>query len=152
LGNFGSQPPYFPLRRHTRVTRGLTLKPETSAAQLPAWPIPVSTHELIEAAIAGAAEKIGLNLTVLYCGELIDAFDALVVVSGRNDRQVRAIAEEIERLVQGQGRKPLREEGWSDGRWVALDYGDVIVHVFDEEAREYYDLEHLWSAAPVYRP
>jgi ribosome-associated protein len=65
---------------------------------------------------------------------------------------VRAIAEEIERLVQSLGRKPLREEGWSDGCWVALDYGDVIVHVFEEEAREYYDLEHLWSAAPVYRP
>ena len=102
--------------------------------------------------MAGAAEKIGLNISVLYCGELIDAFDALVIVSGRNDRQVRAIAEEIERLVQILGRKPLREEGWSDGRWVALDYGDVIVHVFEEEAREYYDLEHLWSAAPVYRP
>ncbi|CAB4871105.1 unannotated protein [freshwater metagenome] len=152
MGNSGSRSLASALSRHAGVTRGLTLKPETSAAPLPTWPIPASTHQLLEAAVTGAAEKIGLNLTVLYCGELIDAFDALVVVSGRNDRQVRAIAEEIERLVQIQGRKPLREEGWSDGRWVALDYGDVIVHVFDEEAREYYDLEHLWSAAPIYRP
>lgn len=103
-------------------------------------------------ALEGAAEKIGLNPTVLYCGELIDAFDALVIVSGRNDRQVRAIAEEVERLASLSGRKPLREEGWHDGHWVALDYGDVIVHVFEEETREYYDLEHLWSAAKIYRP
>jgi len=74
------------------------------------------------------------------------------VAAGRNDRQVRAIAEEIERLAGLAGRKPLREEGWSSGEWVALDYGDVIVHVFNEEYREYYDLEHLWAAAEVYRP
>jgi len=152
LGNPGTRSACCSLCCHLGVTRGLTLKPETSAASLPAWPIPASTHELLEAAVTGAAEKIGLNTTVLYCGELIDAFDALVIVSGRNDRQVRAIAEEIERLAQLAGRKPLREEGWSDGRWVALDYGDVVVHVFEEEAREYYDLEHLWSAAPIYRP
>ena len=152
MGNSGTESPHRSLSRHVGVTRGLPLKPETSAAPLPAWPIPDATHDLLEAAVAGAAEKIGLNITVLYCGELIDAFDALVIVSGRNDRQVRAIAEEIERLGQLLGRKTLREEGWSDGRWVALDYGDVIVHVFEEEAREYYDLEHLWSAAPTFRP
>ena len=152
MGDPGSRALDFSLRHHVGVTRSLTLKPETSAAPLPAWPIPASTHDLLEAAVAGAAEKIGLNTTVLYCGELIDAFDALVIVSGRNAPQVRAIAEEIERLGQLQGRKTLREEGWSEGRWVALDYGDVIVHVFEEEAREYYDLEHLWSAAPTYRP
>ncbi len=152
MGDPGSRALDCSLPRHLGVTRSLTLKPETSAAPLPAWPIPAATHDLLEAAVAGAAEKIGVNTTVLYCGELIDAFDALVIVSGRNAPQVRAIAEEIERLGQLQGRKTLREEGWSDGRWVALDYGDVIVHVFEEEAREYYDLEHLWSAAPTYRP
>ena len=89
---------------------------------------------------------------VLHCGELIDAFDLLVIVSGRNDRQVRAIAEEVERVAAAAGRTPLREEGWTEGQWVALDYGDIIVHVFDAENREYYDLEHLWSAAPSYRP
>jgi len=152
MGDLGSRTLDCSFSHHVGVTRSLTLKPETSAAPLPAWPIPASTHDLLEAAVAGAAEKIGLNTTVLYCGELIDAFDALVIVSGRNAPQVRAIAEEIERLGQLEGRKTLREEGWSDGRWVALDYGDVIVHVFEEEAREYYDLEHLWSAAPTYRP
>ena len=73
-------------------------------------------------------------------------------MSGRNDRQVRAIGEEIERVITLTGRRPLRAEGWADGQWVALDYGDVIVHVFDAEQREYYDLEHLWNTAPAYRP
>ena len=137
---------------YPRIARDFALKPETSVTPLPNWPVPDATRELLVTALEGASEKIGLNPTILYCGELIDAFDALVVVSGRNDRQVRAIAEEIERLAGLKGRKPLREEGWQDGRWVALDYGDVIVHVFEEQERGYYDLEHLWSAAKVYRP
>ena len=84
---------------------------------------------------------------------VVDSFDALVVVSGRNDRQVRAIAEEVERLVRPRARRqPLRVEGWAEGEWIALDYGDVIVHVFDETDREYYDLEHLWSAVPASSP
>jgi ribosome-associated protein len=89
---------------------------------------------------------------VLDLRELVDSFDALVIASGRNDRQVRSIAEEIERLVDvALAMKPLRVEGWAAGEWIALDYGDVIVHVFDESARDYYDLEHLWSAAPASR-
>lgn len=79
--------------------------------------------------------------------------DALFVTSGRNDRQVRALADEIERQVElALDVKPTRIEGLTTGEWVALDYGDVIVHVFLEAAREYYDLEHLWSAAPTFRP
>jgi ribosome-associated protein len=90
---------------------------------------------------------------VLDLREFVDSFDALVITSGRNDRQVRAIAEEVERLVDvALGVKPLHVEGWASAEWIALDYGDVIVHVFDEETRDYYDLEHLWSAAPAYRP
>jgi ribosome-associated protein len=89
---------------------------------------------------------------VLDLRELVDSFDALVVASGRNDRQVRSIAEEVERLVLVDvGVKPAHVEGWAGAQWIALDYGDVIVHVFDELSREYYDLEHLWSAAPSFR-
>jgi ribosome-associated protein len=89
---------------------------------------------------------------ILDLRELVDSFDALVVTSGRNDRQVRAIAQEVERLIDmALGAKPIHVEGLAAGEWVALDYGDVIVHIFDEAAREYYDLEHLWSAAPALR-
>ena len=108
---------------------------------------------LVNAALVGAEEKLGRDPVVLDLRDLVDSFDALVLVSGRSDRQVRAIAEEIERMVDlALGIKPLRVEGWATAEWIALDYGDVIVHVFDEVAREYYDLEHLWNAAPVSRP
>ena len=107
---------------------------------------------LIAAAVNAADEKLGHDTVVLDLRELVDSFDALVIASGRNDRQVRSIAEEIERLVDvALAMKPLRVEGWAAGEWIALDYGDVIVHVFDESARDYYDLEHLWSAAPASR-
>ena len=100
-----------------------------------------------------AEDKLGRDTVVLDLRELVDSFDALVVASGRNDRQVRAIAEEVERLVEiAVKMKPIHVEGVSGAEWIALDYGDVIVHVFDEAAREYYDLEHLWSAAPAFRP
>ena len=106
----------------------------------------------MNAAVIAAEEKLGVDTVVLDLRELIDSFDALVVTSGRNDRQVRAIAEEVERLVElALGIKPIRVEGLFQGEWVALDYGDVVVHVFDETTREYYDLEHLWSAAPALR-
>ena len=116
---------------------------------------PYSTYvtTLVNAALAAAEEKIGVDTVVLDLRELVDSFDALVVTSGRNDRQVRALAEEIEHLVDlALDVKPIHVEGLAQGEWVALDYGDVIVHVFNETAREYYDLEHLWNAAPVLRP
>jgi ribosome-associated protein len=105
---------------------------------------------LISAAVTASEEKLGLDASVLDLRGLTEAFDALVVTSGRNDRQVRSIAEEVERLVfLATGVKPTTIEGLQSCEWVALDYGDVIVHIFDESLREYYDLEHLWSAAPV---
>jgi ribosome-associated protein len=107
---------------------------------------------LVAAAMRAAEAKLGVDPVVLDMRELIDSFDALVVASGRNDRQVRAIAEEIELFVElALGVTPTHVEGWAHAQWIALDYGDVIVHVFDEDARDYYDLEHLWNSAPAYR-
>ena len=108
---------------------------------------------LLNAAVMAADDKLGRDTVVLDLRGLVDSFDALVIASGRNDRQVRAIAEEVERLVEiALDLKPLRVEGFAGAEWIALDYGDVIVHVFDEATREYYDLEHLWNAAPAFRP
>jgi ribosome-associated protein len=107
---------------------------------------------VVDAALAAAEEKQGRDPVVLDLRGLSDAFDALVVTSGRNDRHVRTLAEEVERQVRlALGVGPIHVEGLAEGQWVALDFGDVIVHVFDEESREYYDLEHLW-AAPARRP
>ena len=108
---------------------------------------------VLEAALLGADEKLGGDTVVLDLRELQDTFDAIVVTSGRNDRQVRAIADEIESQVERSlDIKPSRVEGLTTGEWVAIDYGYVIIHVFLDAAREYYDLEHLWGAAPSYRP
>ena len=107
---------------------------------------------LLDAAVAGADEKLSVQTVVLDLRGLVDSFDALVLATGRNDRQVRAIADQIEYQVAEQlGIRPLRSEGWTSAEWVALDYGDVIVHIFDEPSRDYYDLEHLWNAAPSMR-
>ena len=108
---------------------------------------------VVDAALVGAEEKLGGDTVVLDLRDLQETLDAIVVTSGRNDRQVRAIADEIEYQVERSlDIKPSRVEGLTTGEWVAIDYGDVIIHVFLEAAREYYDLEHLWSAAPAFRP
>jgi ribosome-associated protein len=101
------------------------------------------------AAAQAADAKLGEDTVVLAMGELLGLTDAFVITSGRNPRQVRTIVEEVERRVKAETSvSPLRIEGAADARWVLMDYGDFLVHVFLEEAREFYDLEHLWSAAP----
>ncbi|MGH9110199.1 MAG: ribosome silencing factor [Acidimicrobiales bacterium] len=101
------------------------------------------------AAAAAADEKLGKSTVVLAMEELIGVVDAFVVTSGRNVRQVRTLVEEVERQVkEREGRSPISVEGLADATWVLMDYGDVVVHVFVDETRSYYDLEHLWSAAP----
>ncbi len=123
-----------------------------TSGEQPRGPYSTYTSTLVNAAVVASEEKLGVDTVVLDLRELVDSFDALVVTSGRNDRQVRSIAEEVERLVElALNLKPTRVEGLVTAEWVALDYGDVIVHVFDETTRDYYDLEHLWSAAPARR-
>lgn len=75
--------------------------------------------------------------------------DVFFLVSGRNERQVAAIAEEIEERLLEVGVKALRREGRAEGRWVLLDFGDLVVHVFHDEDRMYYALERLWSDCPA---
>jgi ribosome-associated protein len=102
----------------------------------------------LEAARA-ADEKTGVATVVLAMGELLGVTDAFVITNGRNSRQVRTLVEEVERRVKEvSGRSPRAVEGLRDLRWVLMDYGDFLVHVFDEETRPYYDLEHLWGDAP----
>ena len=74
--------------------------------------------------------------------------DVFVVATGRSDRQVRAIADSIEEATKKAGAGPLGVEGYAEGRWVLMDMGDVVVHVFLDALREYYDLENLWADAP----
>lgn len=86
---------------------------------------------------------------VLEVGDIIGITEYFVVTGAPNARQVRTIVEEVERLVRdSSGVSPRSVEGLADSSWVLLDYGDVVVHVFLGEAREYYDLERLWADAP----
>jgi len=75
--------------------------------------------------------------------------DAFLIATGRTERNVLAIADEVEERMLDAGAKTLRREGRSEGRWVLLDYGDIVVHVFHEEDRQYYSLERLWKDCPV---
>ena len=109
-------------------------------------PLPESRDVAVTAARA-AAEKQGEDITILDVRELIVITDFFVIVSGATSRQVRTIVEAVEAALRGLGVKPLRREGETEGRWVLLDYVDVVVHVFGAEERAYYDLERLWKDA-----
>lgn len=86
---------------------------------------------------------------VLDVSSLLVITDHFVICTGNTDRQVKAIAQEVERrLAQDLSIKPFRREGEREGRWILLDYVDFVVHVFHKEDRDYYDLERLWSDAP----
>jgi ribosome-associated protein len=103
-------------------------------------------------AAAAADEKLGNDTVVLAMDEALGVVDAFVVTSGRNVRQVRSLVEEVERQVKDRdGRSPYSVEGLRDATWVLMDYGDFVVHVFLEEIRTFYDLEHLWMSAPRVR-
>ena len=87
------------------------------------------------------------TLVVLDVRRLSSVADAFIICSGRSNRQVQAIAENTRKMLKKQGLKPLNIEGLQEGHWVLIDYGDVIVHVFYEPVRSFYDLEGLWTDA-----
>ena len=100
-------------------------------------------------AARAAADKKAEGVTVLDVAEVLAICDAFVIASAGNPRLVRTIADEVEQAVKDEsGRAPLRIEGLDDARWVLMDYGDFVVHVFLDEVRAYYDLERLWADAP----
>lgn len=105
--------------------------------------------ELLRVAAAAADDKQAEDLVALDVSAPLPLTDVFLLASGRNERNVLAIAEEIEDRLLEIGVKPLRREGRSEGRWVLLDFGDLVVHVFHEEDRMYYGLERLWRDCPV---
>ena len=106
------------------------------------------SREIALAAARAAAQKQARDVTILDVHGLIVITDLFVICSGQTDRQLKTIVEEIETAVRELGERPVRREGDADAGWVLLDYVDVVVHVFAEEARDYYDLERLWRDAP----
>jgi len=107
-----------------------------------------ASRDVALAAARAAAEKQGDRIAVLDVRELIVITDYFVIASASSERQARTIMEEVERSLRDLGVKPLRREGQTEGIWILLDYVDVVVHVFREEERDFYDLERLWGDAP----
>ncbi len=95
-----------------------------------------------------ALEKKAIDLVVLDVGALTSIGDYLVICTGRSDRQVQSIARAVEETLQAEGLRPAAIEGSQRGQWILMDYRDVIVHVFYQPVREFYDLERLWDHAP----
>jgi ribosome-associated protein len=100
-------------------------------------------------AARAAASKSGADTVVLEVGAVLAITERFVITSASNTRLVRTIAEEIEKqITEGGGPRPIRIEGLDDLKWVLLDYGDFVVHVFLDETRAYYELERLWGDVP----
>ncbi len=106
--------------------------------------------DAVRTAARAMEDKKAADVVVLDVGDVLSITGWFVIASGANPRQVRTIAEEVEEQVgRAQGLKPLRIEGLDALRWVLLDYGDFVVHVFHAEERDYYQLERLWSDVPT---
>lgn len=134
------------------------MNPNSSAKEQSLNPTAVSRHEpklkpaqqnheldeRIITALQAAGDKKALDLVVLDLREIASFTDFFVISSGTNERQVQAIADEVLERLKKNGHPAARVEGRKNAEWILLDYGDFIVHVFGEKAREFYDLERLW--------
>lgn len=125
-----------------------SLHPATTAgSQLKAVvkePLPAELDERMLMALSAAAEKKAINSVVLDLREIASFTDYFVITSGSNERQVQAISDGIVDTLKKAGSAAARVEGYKTAEWILLDYGDFVVHVFDEKARAFYDLERLW--------
>ena len=103
--------------------------------------------ERIRTALRAAGEKKALEMVVLDLRDVATFTDYFLITSGTNTRQVQAIADEIVEQLKKQGTRAARVEGYNTAEWVLVDYGDFVVHVFEDKARRFYDLERLWRDA-----
>ncbi len=101
------------------------------------------------AAAQAASSKKARDVLVLDMREVFLLTDFFVICSGNTDRQVASIQEAVEERLAAEGRKPVRREGVQYRRWVLLDYLDIVVHIFRQEERDYYEIERLWKDAPL---
>ena len=105
--------------------------------------------ELALVAAQAAADKLATDVTVIDVSDRLAITDCFVVASAPNERQVSSVVDEVELRMREHGVKPVRREGEREGRWVLLDFADVVVHVQHDEERVYYELERLWKDCPA---
>jgi ribosome-associated protein len=106
-------------------------------------------RELIDVAARAAADKLAHNIVAINVSERLAITDAFLIASAPSERQVQAIVDEIEDKLRTIDAKPVRREGERDGRWVLLDYVDIVIHVQHDEERVFYALERLWKDCPT---
>jgi ribosome-associated protein len=112
-------------------------------------PHDLAPREMADLVVDAAGEKKAEDILVLNVSEVTTFTDLFVICSGRGERQVQAIADEIITKAKAAGRQPIGVEGYQAARWILIDLGDVVVHAFVPEERELYRLERLWGDAPV---
>ncbi len=108
-----------------------------------------SAREAALVAASAAADKLATTVAIIDVSDQLVITDCFVIASARNERQVGAIVDEVEEQMRRHGVKPVRREGTKQGRWVLLDFVDVVVHVQHAEERSFYALEQLWKDCPV---
>ncbi len=113
--------------------------------------MPATEHaaDLTVAAARAAADKKAAHLTAIDVSERLGLTDVFLLASGSNDRHVHAIVDAVDEAMQRAGARRRTREGFADAHWVLVDYGDVVVHVLQNEDREFYSLERLWKDCPV---
>lgn len=105
--------------------------------------------ELARAAAVAASEKLATTITGIDVSDQLALTDVFVIVSAESERQVGAIVDEVEDVLRERGVKPVRREGQREGRWVLIDFSDIVVHVQHDEERAFYELERLWKDCPA---
>ena len=139
--------------KHNSTAKEQSLRPTTSGnLQLkptPTEPVRAELDERIRIALSAASEKKAINSVVLDLREIASFTDYFVITSGTNERQVQAISDEVVETLKRAGTAAARVEGYKTAEWILLDYGDFVVHVFDEKARRFYDLERLWRESQL---
>jgi ribosome-associated protein len=118
------------------------------AATLAPAPHPAAAEYLACLCARVADDNKARDVLVLDMRGITTLYDYFVIATGVSRRQTHTIADEIEDAMAGEGEQRLGIEGYDAGKWIVLDYGDVLVHIFDPACREYYGLEHLWADAP----
>ena len=110
----------------------------------------MTEREMVGTAVKALDSKKGKTIRVLYTADQTTLADYFIICNGTSNTQVKALADAVEEAMSQQGEEPHHVEGHRGGQWTLLDYSSVVIHVFTEEAREFYSLERLWSdAAPV---
>lgn len=125
--------------------RGVARTVRTGGGNVTTFDAARLAHHLVDV----ASNKKATDIILLNVRELTTIADYFVICSGQSERQAQAVAEALVQAGESEGRQPIGVEGLSPARWVLVDFGDVIAHVFTPEERDYYKLERLWGDAPV---